>query len=55
MISIVIGALGSVSVWFKYFLELLDINALNIYLLQKTALLGTATTLRKVLQLSGCR
>ena len=30
------------------------ISSLNVYLLQKTALLGTATTLWKVLQLSGC-
>ena len=54
MIPIVIGALGSVTTRFKYFLELLDISSLNVYLLQKTALLGIATTLRKVLQLSGC-
>ena len=55
MIPIVIGALGSVIRQLKYFLELLDISSLNIYLVQKTALLGTATILQKVLQLSGCR
>ena len=59
MIPIVIGALGralgSISMQLKYYLELLDISTLNVYLLQKTTLLGTATTLRKVLQLLGCR
>ena len=45
MIPIVIGALGSVTRQLKYFLELLDISSLNVYLLQKSALLGTATTL----------
>ena len=36
------------------FLGLLGIDSLNLYILQKTALLGTATILRKVMQLSGC-
>ena len=30
-----------------------NIDYLNLYILRKTALLGTATILRKVLQLSG--
>ena len=54
MASVVIGALGSNSKRLKSFWELLDIDYLNIYLLQKTALLGTASIIRKVLQLSGC-
>jgi len=54
IVPVVIGALGSISKRLKSFLELLDIESLNTYLLQKTALLGTATILRKVLQLLGC-
>ena len=55
MVPVVIGALGSISKRLGNFLEILDIKALNIYILQKTALLGTATILRKILQLSECR
>ena len=54
MVPVVIGALGSISKRLDGFLQILDIEALNIYVLQKTALLGTATILRKILQLSGC-
>ena len=54
MVSVVIGALGYITKRFHSFLGLLGIDSLNLYILQKTALLGTATILRKVLQLSGC-
>ena len=54
MVAVVIGALGSISKKLDGFLQILDIEALNIYVLQKTAMLGTATILRKILQLSGC-
>ena len=54
MVPVVIGALGSITKRLHSFLGLLGIDSLNLYILQKTALLGTATILRKVLQLSGC-
>ena len=54
MVPVVTGALVSITKRLKNFLEILDIKTLNVYLLQKTALLGTATALRKILQLSGC-
>ena len=54
MVPVVIGALGSITKRLHSFLGLLAIDSLNLYILQKTALLGTATILRKVLQLSGC-
>ena len=54
MVPVVIGALGSITKRLQSFLGLLGIDSLNLYILQKTALLGTATILRKVLQLSGC-
>ena len=54
MVPVVIGALGSVTKKLKNFLEILDIKTLNVYLLQKTALLETVTTLRNILQLSEC-
>ena len=44
MVPIVIGSLDSVTKRLKSFLKILDLNTLNVYLLQKTALLGTATT-----------
>ena len=53
MVPVVICALGSITKRLKRFLELLVINSLNVYLPQKTALLGKATILRKVLKLSG--
>ena len=54
MVPVVIGALGSITKRLHSFLGLLGIDSLNLYILQKTDLLGTATILRKVLQLSGC-
>ena len=49
MVPVVIGALGSITKRLHSFLGLLGIDSLNLYILQKTALLGTATILRKVL------
>ena len=53
VILIVIGALGAVSTHFKMYVESLHLPELNWYLLQKSALLGTASIHRRVLQLSG--
>ena len=55
MVPVVIGALDSISKRLGSSLEILDIEALNIYILQKIAMLGTATILRKILQLSEYR
>ena len=46
---VVIGALGVVSKKFYDFVKLVDLGNLNLYILQKSALLGTIL----VLQLSG--
>jgi len=54
IVPIVVGALGSISKQLDDFLKVLDLEHLNTYLLQKTALLGTATILRKTLQFLGC-
>ena len=42
LVLVVIGAMVSILRNFSLFLELLNLNSINIYLLQKTALLGTA-------------
>jgi len=49
IIPVVIGALGAVSKRF----EATCFSYLNMYILQKYALLGTVSILRQVLQLSG--
>ena len=54
MVPVMIEVLGSITKRLHSFLGLLGIDSLNLYILQKTALLGTVTILRKVLQLSGC-
>ena len=48
VVSIVIGALGSIPKKLTYFLEQLDIRT-DMGVFQKSALLGTAHILRKVL------
>ena len=53
VVPIVVGALGAVFTHFKMFVKRLDLPELNWYLLQKSALLGTVSILRQVLQLSG--
>jgi len=53
VIPIVVGALGAVSKHFEKYVQKLDLPALNWDLLQKSSLLGTASILRQVLQLSG--
>jgi len=52
IIPVVIGALGAISQHFHGFIKQLDLHGLNQYVLQKKAILGTATIFRKVLQLS---
>jgi len=52
IIPVVIGALGAISEYFHGYIKQLDLHSLNKYVLQKTAILGTVTILRKVLQLS---
>ena len=49
---VVIRALGTISEYFHGYIKQLDLHSLNKYVLQKTAILGTVTILRKVLQLS---
>ena len=53
IIPVVIGALGAISKRFVNFIKQLDLGSPNMYILQKSALLGTVSILRKVLQLSG--
>jgi len=53
VIPIVVRALGADSKYFEKYVQKLDLPALNWYLLQKSALLGMASILRQVLQLSG--
>ena len=50
LVPVVIGALGSVSKGFDKWIEKLDIQC-NFVDMQKTALLGTARILRKVLEM----
>ena len=52
IIPVVIGALGAISNHFHSYIKQLDLHSLNQYVLQKTAILGTAAILRRVLQLS---
>jgi len=53
IIPVVIGALGAVSRKFHGFIKQLEIINLNLYISQKSALLGMVSILRQVLQLSG--
>ena len=48
VVPVVIGALGAVSVNFKEYMKRIGVN-LRLDVFQKTALLGTAKILRKVL------
>ena len=50
IVPVVIGALGSVTKGFDRWIEKLGIP-LNVGVMQKTALLGTARILRKVLEM----
>ena len=50
VVSVVIGALGAVSVNFKEYVKRIGVNV-RLEVVQKTALLGTAKILRKVLSL----
>ena len=48
VVSVVIGALGAVSVNFKEYMKRIGVNV-RLEVIQKTALLGTAKILRKKL------
>ena len=48
VVPVVIGALGAVSVNFKEYMKRIGVNV-RLEVIQKTALLGTAKILRKVL------
>ena len=50
VVPIAIGALGAISVNFKEYMERIGVNV-RLEVIQKTALLGTAKMLRKVLSL----
>ena len=50
VVPVVIGALGAVSVNFKEYMKRIGVNV-RLEVIQKTALLGTAKVLRKVLSL----
>ena len=50
VVPVVIGALGAVSVNFKECMKRIDVNV-RLEVIQKTALLGTAKILRKVMSL----
>ena len=50
VVPVVIGALGAVSVNFKEYMKRIGVN-MRLDVIQKTALLGTAKILRKVLSL----
>ena len=50
VVPIVIGALGAVSVNFEEYIKRIGVNV-RLEIIQKTALLGTAKILRKVLSL----
>ena len=53
IVPIVIGALGAISKQFKNHIDRLELNNINLIEIQKSVILGTASILRKVLQLSG--
>ena len=53
IVPIVIGALGAISTQFKNHIDRLELNNINLIEIQKSVILGTASILRKVLQLSG--
>ena len=50
VVPVVIGTLGAVSVSFKEYMKRISVNV-RLEVIQKTALLGTAKILRKVLSL----
>ena len=50
VVPVVIGALGAISVNFKEYMKRIGVN-MRLDVIQKTALLGTAKILRKVLSL----
>ena len=50
VVPVVVGALGCISKGFKRWIEILGIEV-NVGTVQKTALLGTARILRKVLEM----
>ena len=50
VVPVVIGALGAVSVNFKEYMKRIGVNV-RLEVIQKTALLGTAKILKKVLSL----
>ena len=50
VVPVVIGALGALSVNFKEYMKRIRVNV-RLEVIQKTALLGIAKTLRKVLSL----
>ena len=50
VVPVVIGAFGAVSVNFKEYMKRIGVNV-RLEVIQKTALLGTAKILRKVLSL----
>ena len=50
VVPVVIGALGAISVNFKEYMKRIGVNV-KLEVIQKTALLGTAKILRKVLSL----
>ena len=52
IIPVVIGTLSAIFNHFHSYIKQLDLHSLNQYILQKTATLGTAVILRRVLQLS---
>ena len=54
VVPVVIGALGAVSVNFEKCIKQIDVEV-SLEVIQKTALLGTAKILRKVLSLKGER
>ena len=51
IVSVVIGVLGSVSAEFDRWMGKLGIITCNVGIMQKTALLGIARILRKVLEM----
>ena len=53
VLPVIIGALGYISQNFDKFVENLTLPSVNKYVLQKSALLGSARIMRQVLQLSG--
>ena len=55
VIPIIVGVLGAISKKFSVYVDCLDLHAVKYFQLQRLALLGTATILRRMLQLSGAR